>query len=105
MQNHEVKFQCGACKKEFSTEIQLMEHLQVHAAPADEIACNECSEKFKTQDDLNQHMSTCHIMEEFQCGYCHCFYCSNEALVQHIVTHVASPVIIISSLIQTISLV
>ncbi|KAH3702804.1 hypothetical protein DPMN_077830 [Dreissena polymorpha] len=73
---------CDVCRKEFSTNSRLKDHMNVHLG-ATPFSCNICDRKFSKRSSLTQHNRYHRDHRSFKCGYCSKKFNSKYACAVH----------------------
>ncbi|XP_052777767.1 zinc finger protein 596-like [Mya arenaria] len=73
---------CELCKKEFSTNSRLRDHMNVHSGNTP-FMCPICNRKFSKRSSLTQHYRYHRDHRSFKCGYCANVFNSKYACAVH----------------------
>ncbi|WAR02475.1 ZO28-like protein [Mya arenaria] len=73
---------CEICKKEFSTNSRLRDHMNVHSG-SKPFTCSICDRKFSKRSSLTQHYRYHRDHRSFKCGYCAKYFNSKYACAVH----------------------
>ena len=78
---------CPICKKGFTTQKYLNQHLKMHSTNRI-YPCKNCSEEFDDRNSLNEHSQKVHALEKpFLCSECGLRFVRNDYLVIHMRRH------------------
>lgn len=69
MEQHEKRFQCDECGRQFRYKQSFEAHAAVHSAVAT-LACDECIKVFKTDTGLRAHKKQSHELRDYECNVC-----------------------------------
>jgi len=72
-------FSCDKCQKYFSSQRNLLRHMEIHAG---KYKCNEC-DKYFSSSGFRQHMKTHSGEKPFECAVCSKRFLYRANLVQH----------------------
>lgn len=79
-------FQCSICKKEFSLQEALSNHMKTHVKKV-ELKCELCSKIFSQSNKLKSHMITHTDVRPFQCTFCPSLFKRKDNLNRHMKKH------------------
>ena len=78
---HFVPFKCDSCGKEFSNEVEFINHDQDHR----NFQCEICAKKFTTKWSLKVHMKTIHEgAKDHECAICGKKFSRKSSLKRHV---------------------
>ncbi|KAK6644740.1 hypothetical protein RUM43_001009 [Polyplax serrata] len=79
---------CFVCKEQFSTYLELKEHLaKVHKDVSDAPFCEICGKNFTCTNSLKRHMAVHTGFKPYKCKICERKFSQGSILKRHILTH------------------
>lgn len=79
-------FECSDCKKKFSSNASLLEHMTRHTG-ARPLSCSVCGRKFRQVAVLKRHVTTHSNHKPFSCGICGKRFAMKVYVQSHMKTH------------------